>query len=134
MHWASAIPLAPSDCQVAPASMLCQIVVCWAWHWVAGDPTNESQPSLSSTNAISGLTACGGSGRCSQPPPRSVERKRKSWATSAHTTFAEGALSWTKVGWGIGIDGRLSTPAVAEGVAAVGVERTGVGDAPEPPA
>jgi hypothetical protein len=54
--------------------------------------------------------------------PRSEERKSRVPATSAHTTFADGALSCAVVGSGIGLD---EANAVGVGVAVVA---TAVGD------
>jgi hypothetical protein len=52
---------------------------------------------------IMGLRAVGGSERSSHVPPRSFERKSREAATSAHTTFDEGAFTWATFGSAIGV-------------------------------
>src|SRR2546428_1050235 len=77
----------------------------WNVHWVPGGPGVASQPSLSPIKAISRLEPTGSNAtKCScQVSARSVERKSRAPATSAHTTLADGALSCAKLGSAIGV-------------------------------
>ena len=77
----------------------------WNVHWVPGGPGVASQPSLSPMKAISRLEPTGSNAtKCScQVSARSVERKSRAPATSAHTTLADGALSCAKLGSAIGV-------------------------------
>jgi hypothetical protein len=108
----------------------------WNVHCVPGWPGVASQPSLSLMKAISRLGPSGSSAadRSCQVSPRSVERKSRLPATSAHTTFAEGALSWAVLGSVIGVAETVgegagevvgARVALAEGGAVVGVEVAG---------
>ena len=83
LHWPVEMPVAWSDGQVVPPSVVCEIAIDWLWHCVPGEPVCASHPSWSSMKAISGLTGCAGSGRSCQVSPRSVLRKSRVPATSA---------------------------------------------------
>src|ERR1700687_708450 len=108
----------------------------WNVHWVPGDPGVASQPSASLTKAISRFGPGGSSAadRSCQPSPRSVERKSRTPATSAHTTLPDGALSCAVLGSVIGVtatvgDGdAVAVPvgvALADGGTVVAVEAGG---------
>src|SRR2546428_10287647 len=93
LHMTSENPLEPSLCQVAPASVVCQMEMVSELH--PCEPPVFSQPSLSLTKEISGLgRRVGTRGRCTQGAPLSLERSRYRSATSAQTTSVEGARSW----------------------------------------
>src|ERR1035437_554481 len=124
LHWEPWMPFEPSNCQVAPASVVCHIAVDSKLHCVAAAPPVLSQPSPSVTNEITGCEnppVLGGNGRCSQVAPRSVERYRYWLTTRAQTTLVEAALSCADAGNTIGWAGLTRTPAVdgdvGEGVA-----------------
>src|ERR1700694_4686476 len=75
LHWEGPMPFEPRSCQVAPPSVVCQMLTTSALHCVSGEPPVLSQPSLSLTNEISGCgNPCeGGNGLCCHVAPRSVE-------------------------------------------------------------
>ena len=60
LHWPVAMPVAGSDGQVVPPSVVCEIAIDWLWHCVPGEPVCASQPSWSSMKEISGLTGSAG--------------------------------------------------------------------------
>src|SRR5437867_9902011 len=97
----------------------------WNVHWVPGEPGVASQPSLSPMKAISRLEPTGSNAtKCScQVSARSVERKSRAPATSAHSTLADGALSCATLGSAIGVD-----DTVGEGAAGVDLRGGGLGD------
>ena len=84
-------------------------------------------------NEMSRLTAIGSSAaeRSCQVSPRSVERNSRLPATSAHTTFAAGALSSAVFGIGIGVaeeTGPLEADALAAGDAVTVADGALLGD------
>ena len=82
-------------------------------------------------NAISRPKASGSSDaeRSCHVSPRSVERKSRLPATSAQTTFAEGALSCAVFGIGIGVaEGPVAVDAAAVGAAVTVADGTLLGD------
>src|SRR5437879_10281565 len=123
------MPLAVRRGQVPPGSAVRQIVTDWVWHWAAELPSSRDHPLRSSTNEIHGEEAAGGSGRCCQLWPPSVERNRTLLATSTHRVFAEGTLSQAVVGSGISA-GETVGVGVEEGAetpGGVGSPRDGAG-------
>src|SRR5438445_142901 len=95
---------------------------------VPGSPEMSRKPSRSLTNAKVSGPGTRGSARSSHASPRSVERKRRVPATSAHTSGPDGALSCANDGSAIGEgDGEVVGVGAGAAVVATAVGK-GVGD------